>query len=150
MPCASLKRGALEAKLAFVPCVSDRVGIGRSLKEGRDGFIPTVRVVLIVFVLDGAFAEYGGSVVTVLKVSDRANEWIEEASSSWPPSFGSVGIRWAGPSSWPFLMARSSSFLRLASCFSKAFLTFFPTILSRRASIFLRQYFERLPSDLGM
>lgn len=50
--------------------MSERDGIGRSLSDGRDGFIPKVRVVVVVLiVLDlvgPPFAEYGGSVVVVV------------------------------------------------------------------------------------
>lgn len=144
------KSGALEPKLVVVPWVSERIGPGLSSRTGSVGFIAAVLIVpivFIVFVREGGFDEYDGSVVVVLMVSDRVTpEKTEEVSSSMPPSFGSVGIR--GPSP-PFFIASRSSFLRFASCFSRAFLIFLLTMRSRRVSIFLRQYCVRLPSALG-
>lgn len=71
---AWLRSGAFEAKLALekaVPWVSERLGIGLPLSDGKEGFIPSVLDVLIVFVRVGALEVYGGSVVTVLNVSER-------------------------------------------------------------------------------
>ena len=53
--------------------VSDLVGYGRSFKEGSDGFIAKPLAVLTVFMVFVRVG-YGGSVVVVLRVSDRPIE----------------------------------------------------------------------------
>jgi hypothetical protein len=146
----------------FENSVLDLVGMpGRSFSVGRDGFIK-LRAELIVFtvfvvfdrdgafdVYDGAFeAEYAGSVVFVLIVSDRCSERAVDVSSS-PLSFGRVG-RVFDASYSPFLIALSSSFFSCWFCLSIAFLIFLLTIRSRRVSTLRRQYWVKLPSSLGM
>lgn len=72
------RRGALEPKLVSV---SERPGYGRELMDVMGGFVAAVRVVLIVFVREGVFAEYGGGEVLEPKVSDRAMVKLEASSS---------------------------------------------------------------------